>query len=120
VLLLYCQLTLTVDALPTPINHEQYICEFGSSASSSMATYDANTLRCPAVVPQGAASTGQGHPQLYTYYVTHTTSSTRPTTATTTLYVAVIVVVVIIVSKFHSFTHYFNIITYIFSFIDFV
>lgn len=76
-----------------------------------MATYDANRLRCPAVVPDGAASTGQGHPQLYTYYVTHTTSSTRHTTANTTFYVAVIVVVVIIVSKFSSFTHYFNTIT---------
>jgi len=58
--MLYVQLTLVMDALPAPINNERYVCEFGSSMSSSMATYDNNRLICAARLPDRAAFNLQG------------------------------------------------------------
>jgi len=60
--MLCCQLTLSVVALPTPINDERYVCQFGSSSRSwsSMATHDADRVFCVADVPDDAVFVGQG------------------------------------------------------------
>ena len=54
------QLTLDVRWFPAPINSEYYICQFGSSVRSSRATYDADKLYCPTVVPDRSTFAGQG------------------------------------------------------------
>ena len=54
------QLTLDVRWFPAPVNSEYYICQFGSSVRSSRATYDADKLYCPAVVPDRSVFAGQG------------------------------------------------------------
>jgi len=54
--------TLTLAEMPAPVNNQRYICEFGSDAASSTATYDANanTLTCPAAVPEHSLFAGRG------------------------------------------------------------
>ena len=60
--MLCCQLTLSIVALPTPINNEHYVCQFGSSSRSwsSMATHNADRVFCVADVPDDAVFVGQG------------------------------------------------------------
>ena len=68
--MLRCQLTLTVEAMPAPINNERFICEFGSSVSRSNATYTTNRLYCDTVSPDHSVTTGPALIHVI-YYVTN-------------------------------------------------
>jgi len=84
--MLCCQLTLTVHALPAPINNERYICDFVSNVLSSWsyATYVADRLYCAAAEPDLTVDQGNNTSRLLRYY-----------------YFVVVISVIIIIINFH-------------------